>query len=81
MCVTIVTIVLLCINFVMLLYDLINSCDIMHNFPLWLLMSERFFHKILIVYVPDQEEQVKEKLLQSTHILGACCICTQTHTA
>ena len=64
-----------------ILYGLINSCDIMHNLHLWLLMSERFVHKILIVYVPEQEEHVEEKLLQSTHILGACCVHTNTHTA
>ena len=57
-------------------------CDVMHNFHLWLLMLETFAHKILIVYVPEQEEHVEEKLLQSTCILGcACCMHTNTHTA
>ena len=60
----------------MLFNGLINSCDIMHNFHLRLLMSERLVHKILIVCVPEQEEhvhvQVDEKLLQSSDILDTC---------
>ena len=50
----------------------------MHNFHLWLLTSERFVHKILIVYVPEQEEHVDEKLLQSTHI--ECMLYAHEHT-
>ena len=52
----------------------------MRNFHLWLLMSERFVHKILIVYIPEQEEQVEEKLLQSTHYTG-CMLYAYSYAA
>ena len=52
----------------------------MHNFHLqfWLLMSKSFAQKALIVYVPEQEEQVEEKLLQSTHYTG-CMLYAHKH--
>ena len=55
----------------------------MHNFHLWLLTSKSFVYKILIVYVPEHEEQVEEKLLQSTHYTGCMLYAHEhiTHTA
>ena len=50
----------------------------MHNFHLWLLMSKSFAQKTLIVYVPEQKEQVEEKLLQSTHYTG-CMLYAHEH--
>ena len=53
----------------------------MHNFHLWLLMSERFVYKILIVcvYTWTRRTGGGETIAIATHILGTCC-CTQTHT-